>query len=237
MRPSPTLILLLSSILLLSGCAISKYKHLSCEESQNYIEPVFGLNPREKHLADSLKSNTFFRNVSVQKYKVSIDVLKNHLTGLLIVKQTDSITKHFVFVTELGMKMFDFEAKNNELKAVYVFEPLNKPLMIESLLRNFSNMFFLNVQDQAVNECSNKRFSRVVKLKKGKDRWFYSSPNDDAHDILPRLQETFHKHKRSSKIQYVVNQQSYGRYSKITCKQYGLVTFYFELNAIPPSND
>lgn len=236
MRPSPIIYLLLSSILLLSGCAISKYKRLSCDKSQTYIEPVFGLNSRDKHHADSLKSMTIFKNASLQKYKVSIDVLKNHLTGLLIVKQTDSITKHFVFVTELGMKMFDFEAKNNKLKVVYVFEPLNKPLMIESLLRNFSNMFFLNVQDTIVTECYNKKLPRVVKVRQAKDSWFYSSPNDDSQNIIPRLQETFHKRRRASKIDYTYDKTN-GLYTTIKAKQYGLVKFYFELNLIPPTND
>lgn len=204
---------------MLNSCAISKYKHLSCEKNPTTsVAPV--INPK-----------------TAEKYKASIDVLKNHLTGLLIVKQTDSITKHLVFVTELGMKMFDLEAKNKELKAVYVFEPLNKPLLIDALVRNFSNIFLLNIDGLMVSECHNKKLPRVIKVKNGKETWYYSSPNEDSHNIYPRLQETFHKNKRNSKIEYLVEKSGSWHYSKITCKQYGLVKFYFELNAILPTND
>ena len=219
MRPSLTICLLLSSSLLFSGCAISKYHKLSCQEENSRMEPVIN-------------------RAGVQKYKASIDVLKNHLTGLLIVKQTDSVTKHLVFVTELGMKMFDLEAKDNQLKAVYVFEPLNKPLFIESLVRNFSNMFLLNTEGRIFKDCKNRDKQPVVTWKQGKDTWYYTgSGDDDSKKIYPRLQETFHKSKRSSKIEYVVGKQGIWYYSQIKCKQYGLVKFYFELNAIPPSND
>ena len=42
------------------------------------------------------------------------------------------------------MKMFDFEWKNNEMKAAFVFEPLNKPALI-NVLFNFKSIFLLDV--------------------------------------------------------------------------------------------
>ena len=128
MHPLTKLYLLLSSVLVFSSCRISKYNHSNYDKvnlQQDALEPV-------------LKPNT------VLKYNTTIDILKNHLTGLLIVKQTDSITKHIIFVTELGMKMFDFEVKNNTINANYVFEPINKPQLIEAFKRNFSNMLLLD---------------------------------------------------------------------------------------------
>ena len=125
------LYLLLSSVLLFTGCSIFKYHHLNCEK--------VGLHDQ--------KITSVIKPSIVSKYNTSIDILKNHLTGLLIIKQTDSVTTHIVFVTELGMKMFDFEAKNNEVNAIYVFEPLNKPQLINVLKRNFNNMLLLNMDE------------------------------------------------------------------------------------------
>ena len=98
MRPLPKLYLLLSSLLFLGviSCRISKYNHSNCDE--------VGLTAR--FLLPIVKQN------NPLKYKATIDVLKNHLTGILIVKQTDSVATHFIFVTELGMKMFDFLYKS-----------------------------------------------------------------------------------------------------------------------------
>ena len=130
--------LLLSSFFLFSffvSCHISKFKQpKQCNRvviTNKAFEPVLN-------------------KTKATKYKGSIDVLKNHLTGIIIVKQTDSATTHIIFVTEIGMKMFDFEWKNNEMKAAYVFEPLNKPTLIKALLSNFKQMFLLDVFDKSI---------------------------------------------------------------------------------------
>ena len=206
--------LLLSSILFISGCRISKYNHHNCDKislTKDLITPVFNPN-------------------STLKYNARIDVLKNHLTGLIIVKQTDSITKHIVFVTELGLKMFDFELNNHEIKTAYVFEPLNKPKLIEALKRNFSNMFLLNEVEKKGREC-NKNGSRFFLVSNNKFKWAYIGLINDNNNLYLFLQATFHNNKRTSKINYIYSDTSQS-YSHITCKQYGLIKFYFELNEI-----
>ena len=206
--------LLLSSILCISGCRISKYNHRNCDKislTKDLITPVFNPN-------------------STLRYNTTIDVLKNHLSGLIIVKQTDSITKHIVFVTELGLKMFDFELNNHEIKTAYVFEPLNKPKLIEALKRNFSNMFLLNELDKNGIECSRNGI-KFFFVANHTMKWAYSGPVSDNNNLDLRLQETFHNHKRTSRINYIYNVKTQS-YSHITCKQYGLIKFYFELTEI-----
>ncbi|MES2512669.1 MAG: hypothetical protein V4580_00940 [Bacteroidota bacterium] len=215
------LYLSLSSILLLTGCSISKYNHLTCEKVGIHVQAI-------KPVVSS---------TTVSKYNTSIDILKNHLTGILVVKQTDSITTRLVFVTELGMKMFDFEAKRGEMNAVYVFEPLNKPKLIEVLKRNFSNMFLLNRNySTSLYSCSNKHFSKIMYDKRGKEKWYYSGMNTGSTVLNLSLQETFLKRKRASKIEYTYNSDTQS-YSQIKCKQYGLIKFYFELTEIQKAND
>ncbi len=87
MQPSPKIHLLLSSIICLffSSCSISKFKH-----------------PKECHRVIITKK-TFapvFQETKASKFKATIDVLKNHLSGIVIVKQTDSVSTHIIFVTE-----------------------------------------------------------------------------------------------------------------------------------------
>src|SRR6478735_1358285 len=53
-------------------------------------------------------------------FKAKIDLYSKHYSGLMILKQTDSLTSHLTFVTEVGMKMFDFEIKDHVLKLVYI---------------------------------------------------------------------------------------------------------------------
>ncbi len=209
MRQWPIQILLLSSVWLLTNCSISKYRRLSCTNEQTILKPV---------LAACIAN----------KYKANIDVLKNHFTGILIVKQTDSLTTRMVFVTELGIKLFDFETTNGTIKTNYIFEALNKPSFVKGLQDNFSNMFLLNTVGQHFEACK-KGSLEILKRRQNKNSWFYT--------LTPKTQqlflhETFYKRKRNSKIEYSYD-NDLSNYTKIKCKQYGLIKFYFELNVIP----
>jgi len=160
------------------------------------------------------------------KYKGSIDVLKNHLTGIVIVKQTDSVSTHIIFVTEIGMKMFDFEWKNNEMKAVYVFEPLNKLTLINSLLTNFKQMLLLDVFDKNAALCRNKHFSSYYELEGYKYRYIVT---DSLKGIS--AQNIFNKNKKSCFINYTFIPET-KTYSQIKCTQFGLVKIRTELNKV-----
>lgn len=215
----PKAYLLLSSVLVLflGSCRISKYNHLKqCNTTAIKAE----------HVAPVLKSTH-----SV-KFKASIDVLKNHFSGLVIVKQTDSTTQHIVFITELGLKMFDFEIKGSSINTVYVFEPMNKPDLIASLKRNFKNMLLLDVYGRNGTACTNKKGQKIYGLTREKESRYFTT--FEANKL--QKQETFFKRKKESAINYVYDSSTTG-YSQITCKQYGIVKLYFELNLIPPSND
>ena len=217
MRLSLTIFLLLSSFfLLLPSCKISKYKKVRYSEktiTRNDILPVL-------------------KDDQAIKFRTTIDIIKNHLSGILIVKQTDSVTKHMVFVTELGMKMFDFEIVKSDIKANYVFEPLNKPVLISALQENFKNMLLLDVFDRVGAASMNRTPTTIFRLTdESAKRFFKTGPSADIS-----LQEAFHKNRRSAKYVYEYDRDAKA-YHKITGKQYGIVKFYFELNYIPKTNE
>lgn len=217
MHQLPKRCLYLSSFLLLllfAACKISKYKHKSCSEvalTEQVLTPIIKLN-------------------QPLKYKATIDVLKNHLSGILIVKKTDSVTTHFVFVTELGMKMFDFSYANNKMNAVFVFDPLNKPKLISSLMRNFEYMFLLrHFMEQRVYECKNdKQTFYVLERFPGEKTHEYFNIDNSRHI---QQQENFSGRKITSKVDYVFS-QSTNSYSHISCKKHGLVEIYVDLVSI-----
>lgn len=223
MRQLPKLYLLLSSALLvvIVSCRISKYK------SKNGDRVVI----TNKLITPVLSSN------KVLKYKSTIDVLKKHLTGILMVKQTDSVTTHFIFVTELGMKMFDFTYKDQEMEATYVFEPLNKPKLIQSLMRNLEDMTMIDDFKRSVGASSsdfrNKHTLISIEEAYTKNRKKYLITDSLTHLLT---QDVFHHNRRSSLIEYSYNIET-KTYSQIKCTQYGLVKIHIELNEIPQTND
>ena len=177
--------LLLSSIcicLLIVSCRISKFKHpTTCDR----------VVITEKAFPSVLNEN------KATKFKASIDVLKNHLTGIIIVKKTDSLTTHIIFVTEIGMKMFDFEWKNNEMTAVYVFEPLNKETLIKPLKTGIKQMLLLDVLNKHAAFSSNENFKSYYHIEGEKHRYLIA---DSVAGISS--QQIFNKNKKNRFIRY-----------------------------------
>lgn len=212
----PKRFLYLSSILflLLASCSISKYRSLNALSSyekitQQHITPVINTEGKS------------------QQYITSIDFFNKHLTGLLVVKQTDSVTKHIVLVTELGMKLFDFEVKDSSFTVAYVFEPLNKPSFINALSTNLKNSLLIPLLGKRGQKYSGKENEFIFVLHEPKQKHYFTvTPNAR---LLKK--EVFHKQKRSSKVEYAYSEELQ-LYTLIICKQYGLFKFKIELNAI-----
>lgn len=206
------IIFLLLSSLLLSSCAYNKLAAPSkrfAPLNQGIINPVI------------LTSGAI-------KYKTSIDILNKHFTGLIVLKQTDRETKHLVFVTELGMRMFDFEMKGDSMKPVFVFEALNKPKLVSALVRNFTSILLIEWFNNGA-WILEKQGKEYLHLKRGTPPFM----RDIRHQFLftddkkyaTKLQ-VFKKRKKESKIIYS------GNYENIKLKQYGLVKLYIEMDKI-----
>ena len=208
--------LLLSSSLLLTffiSCSISKY--------QSYDEPFPEILTYQRLLP------VVNPNGTSSKFKASIDVLNKHFTGIVIVKKTDSVTTHVIFVTELGMKMFDLEQKDTSLNMVYVFEPMNKPKLISVLKTNFKNMLLLGVYGKENKAGFLKNKQKTYEILNGKERQYLIAA--DTNKLT--TQATFSKKKKTSKITYVYSAEKRA-YTQIKCVQYGLVKIKIELNKI-----
>jgi hypothetical protein len=202
----PIIFLVLSS-LLLSSCAYRKFA--SQKTTSEQVITSSGLQAIIPPAGQSVK------------YKANIDILKNHFTGLIVLKQTDQTTKHLVFITELGMRMFDFEIKGDSIKPVFVFPQLNKPKLVEALVRDFNSMLLIEWFNNKA-ELKGKSGEEILYLKHGK-RNLFVKPNAQHFSTDLRV---FNKHKKESRTIYT------GDYNSIKLKQYGLVKLYIELEKV-----
>jgi hypothetical protein len=198
------IIFLLLSSLVFSSCA---YHQLASYKNNSDVtkKEIKSFVPQDKAL----------------KYKASIDVLNKHFTGLIVLKQTDSETKHLVFVTELGMRMFDLEWKGDSLKPVFVFEPLSRPKLVKALVRNFETMFLVKWVNKSA-ESAYEDNKNILHLTEGKKHMFFV----DYLEPSNAEQWVFNKHKKETKTIYS------GNYETIKLKQYGFVKIFIELEKI-----
>lgn len=200
------IIFLLLSSLVFSSCA---YHKLASYKKQSDL------------VIDSSNLQSIIPPTNAVKYKASIDVLNKHFTGLIILKQTDTDTKHLVFVTELGMRMFDFEMKGDSMKPVFVLDALNKPKLVTALIRNFKTILLTNWFNKTA-ELATKSGKEVLHLKSVKHHLFLFK---DASGYVTD-QRVFSKHKKETKTIYSNN------YETIKLKQYGLVKLFIDLEKI-----
>jgi len=166
------------------------------------------------------------------KYKTSIDVLRNHLTGIVLAKQTRDSSLRVVFVNEFGMKYFDLEFLKEKTINHYVFEPLNKKQVLLSFSENFRNMFLFNLYFSHSGKHTQNDQSVVYGIFNSTQKNFITV--NQNKEIIS--QKTFRNQKIKSKISYLYN-SSISAYSHIYCKQYGLVSFKYDLTLIPKKNE
>lgn len=200
------IIFLLLSSLIFSSCA---YHKLASYKKQSDL------------VINSSSLQSVIPPTNAVKYKASIDVLNKHFTGLIVLKQTDADTKHLVFVTELGMRMFDFEMRGDSMKPVYVFDALNKPKLVTALIRNFKTILLTDWFNKTT-ELATKSGKEVLHLKNNKYHLFLFR---DAKGYVTE-QRVFIKRKKETKTIYSSN------YGTIKLKQYGFVKLFIELEKI-----
>lgn len=204
-------LLLSNFVCLISACQYSKHNQLkncsSCFTNKSDIKPVI-------------------QNNNALKFKANITVMKNNFTGILLVKETDSLHQHIVFVNELGMKLFDFNVSNNTVEATYVFAPMNKPAFVEALKRNMKHLFLIGAYNQPSQKCKST-LQNVISTKTGQYHYFFNVNNEG----VLATQTVFYKKKLESKIEYKydTNNQSY---SEIACRQKGFGNISIELQQL-----
>ena len=112
--------LLLSSVLIfLAGCS-SAYKGL------------------QKTDGDPSCLDKFRPRFSTALYTAQVDIVGNHLSGLLVVKTMPDSSIRVVFTSEMGLSFFDFEfSANGGFKVHHIISKMNRKAVIKTLRQDF----------------------------------------------------------------------------------------------------
>jgi len=74
-------------------------------------------------------------------YNTQVNILRTHLSGLLLIKLMPDSSTRLVFSTETGFKFFDFEFVNaGAFKVHYILDKMNRKAVIKTLSSDFKLM-------------------------------------------------------------------------------------------------
>lgn len=135
-------LVLINLIVLFSGCSVSSLKGYKSGTWENLEYP----------------SLLFYNGAKSVVFNTSIDLYKNHFTGLTVLKQFTDSSYRVVFITEMGLKIFDLEILPKTYIVHFVPDWLNKRIFLNTL----ANDFGLLVRDNFSNSMVLQRYSRTA---------------------------------------------------------------------------
>lgn len=104
-------------------------------------------------------------------YKANIQLYSKRYSGIILLKQTDAKTAHLTFVTEIGMKLFDYEITDTTFKLVSIFEPINQA-RITTTLENDMKLILLHQLYKTESTHYEKGTSNIYRIR-DKTRYYY----------------------------------------------------------------
>ena len=88
--------------------------------------------------ADIKSLQKFKPAFTVALYNTTVDVVGNHLSGLLLIKKMPDSSTRMVFSSETGFTLFDFEfAADGNFKVYSIIKKMNKRSVIKTLQHDF----------------------------------------------------------------------------------------------------
>ncbi|MFN8276264.1 MAG: hypothetical protein U0T84_02170 [Chitinophagales bacterium] len=69
-------------------------------------------------------------------YHAQIDLGKRHFSGILYAKETDDTTSHLIFLSETGLKFFDFAWQHHQFRIDYIIPSMNKKMVVSLFRRS-----------------------------------------------------------------------------------------------------
>lgn len=90
--------------------------------------------------SEKMVENLYFSTGEDYVYKCQMDIYKNHVSGILIIKKLNETTHRVALTSDFGNKLIDFEVSENDFKLNYVLPDLDKNIVINFLKNDFQQL-------------------------------------------------------------------------------------------------
>lgn len=123
-------------------CSAALFFLMSCASDYRHLQAT---SPDEACAAKILP-----RYISTSWYNASIDVMGNHMSGLLLLKNMPDSSIRVVFTNEVGVTFFDFGfGKDGGFMVYHAVSKLNKKAVKETLRKDFALILCLPFKSKA----------------------------------------------------------------------------------------
>ena len=140
--------------LILSSCLLFV---LSCSPSYKQMQSAN---------ADVNVLQKFKPAFTVALYNTTVDVVGNHLSGLLLIKKMPDSSTRMVFSNEMGFSFFDFEFKpDGDFKVYSIMKKLDKKSVIKTLQHDFELVLMNNLDNSKAVVKTNEGLTYFIFLK------------------------------------------------------------------------
>jgi hypothetical protein len=103
-----------------------------------------------------------------------IDLMNKHFSGLIVVKPLPDLEYRVVFITELGLKIWDMEfSPHKPVKVHYIMDALNKKKVLNTLFQDIALMLMTHTQNEPVVMHDRSTGELVLKYKDRGLRYYY----------------------------------------------------------------
>lgn len=121
--------LVLSSILLLLVCSCSISHYNSFQRTSETVIDINSIVP------------WFGGDIDHFLFRTNIDIYNSHFGGIMIIKSLSVGSHRVIYITELGIKIFDMEFfKNGEFKLHYCLDAINRKSIVKTLKNDIGIM-------------------------------------------------------------------------------------------------
>ena len=140
----------------------------------SFLFLLLGCSPAYKNMqvaaGDVTSLQKFKPDFSVALYSTQVDVIGNHLSGLLLIKKMPDSSTRLVFSNEMGFKFFDFEfSADGNFKVYSVIKQMNKKAVLKTLRKDFELVLM------------NKLDSSKVDVRTDSGLLYYVFPNEKGY--------------------------------------------------------
>lgn len=148
---------------------------------------ILGCSPVHKQMqpanADINVLQKFKPAFTVALYNTTVDVVGNHLSGLLLIKKMPDSSTRMVFSNEMGFSFFDFEfSADGSFKVYSIIKKMNKKSVIKTLRHDFDLILLNNLDNsKAIVKTNEGQFYFIFPQNKG---FNYYITNADGTELI-----------------------------------------------------